>query len=113
MNIEELLPIDDRIIVCPHKAKEKTEGGIYLPPEVIGQNQETVQSGDVVAVGLGRFNAQGDREAMMDIRVGDVVYFPRHMGWLFMLEEDGQETEYRFFGAHDIFGIKRREEEDE
>jgi chaperonin GroES len=111
MEIGELLPIDDRIIVRPHKAKEKTEGGIYLPPEVIGQNQETVQSGDVVAVGPGRFNAQGEYEAMMDICIGDIVYYPRHMGWLFMLEEDGQETEYRFFGAHDVFGRKKREDE--
>lgn len=112
MKIEDLFPIDDRIIVCPHKAKEKTDGGIYLPPEVIGQKQETVQSGDVVAVGPGRFNAQGDYEAMMDIQIGDIVYYPRHMGWLFMLEKDGQEIEYRFFGVHDIFGRKKREEDE-
>ena len=111
MRIEELCPIDDRVIVRPHKAKEKTEGGIYLPPEVIGQSQETVQSGDVVAVGPGRFNAQGEHEAMMDIRVGDVVYFPRHMGWLFMLEKEGEEIEFRLFGIHDLFGYRKRENE--
>ena len=111
MNIKEFQPIDDRVVVCPHEAEEKTEGGIFLPPAAVEQKKEIVQSGDVVAVGPGIFNAQGKHEAMMDIRVGDIVYFPRHMGWLFMLEEDGEEVEYRIFGAHDLFGVKREEDE--
>lgn len=111
MRVEDFTPIDDRIVVKPHKADEKTKGGIYLPAQVIAQRQETVQSGEVVAVGPGRFNSQGEHEAMMDIRIGDIIYFPRHLGWLFMLEEDGEETEFRLFGVHDIFGVRRRNDE--
>ena len=112
MNIKDFVPIDDRIVVRPHKADEKTKGGIYLPSSAIAQRQETVQSGEVVAVGLGRFSSQGEHEAMMDIKIGDVVYFPRHLGWLFMLEENGEETEFRLFGVHDLFGYRKRGNEE-
>lgn len=111
MKIEQLLPIDDRVVVRPHPPEEKTKGGIFLPPTAVAQKQETVQSGEVVAIGPGRYNAQGEHEAMIDIRIGDVVYFPRHLGWLFMLEDDGEETEFRLFGIHDLFGRRKRDDE--
>ena len=108
MNIKDFVPIDDRIVVRPHKADEKTKGGIYLPSSAVAQRQETVQSGEVVAVGPGRFNSQGEHEAMPEeIQIGSVVYFPRHLGWLFMLEENGEETEFRLFGVHDLFGYRQ------
>jgi len=112
MKIENFVPIDDRIVVRPHGAEEKTEGGIFLPSTVVEQKKEIVQSGEVVAVGPGRLTAQGEHEAMMDLQVGDTVFFARFQGWLFTTEEDGKEVEYRIFGQHDLFGHKKREEDE-
>lgn len=111
MKIDEFRPIDDRVVVKPHEAEEKTEGGIFLPSAVVEQKKEIIQSGDVVAVGPGRLTPQGEHEAMMDLQVGDIVYFARFQGWLFTIEEDGKEIEYRIFGQHDLFGHKEREDE--
>ena len=111
VRIEDFIPIDDRVIVRPHKAEDKTEAGVYLPPAALLQKREVVQSGEIVAIGPGRFTNQGEREAMMDFRVGDIVYFARFQGWLFTIGEGEEEVEYRVFGQHDLFGRKKRDEE--
>ena len=107
MKIEDFVPIDDRIIIRPHGANEQTKTGVYLPPSAVSQKKEIVQSGEIVAVGPGRVNAEGKHEAMMDIRVGDVAFFARFQGWLFVIDD----VEYRVFGQHDIFGRRRRDDE--
>ena len=109
MNIEDFIPIDDRVIVRPHKTDDKTEGGVYLPPAALAEKKDIVQSGEIVAVGPGRFTSEGKREAMMDLRVGDITYFARFQGWLFTIGEGEEEIEYRVFGQHDLFGYRKRE----
>jgi co-chaperonin GroES (HSP10) len=100
--------IDDRILVRYIKPKDKTDAGIFLPEDTVKQKEEAVQAGEVVAVGPGRFNAQGDREAMMDIRSGDLVFFAKFMGWQLLIpDETGKEIDYRVFGQHDLLGIKK------
>ena len=111
MNIGDFIPIDDRIVIRPHKAEEKTEGGVYLPPAALAEKKDVVQSGEIVAIGPGRFTNQGEHEAIMDLRVGDVVYFARFQGWLFTIGEGEEEVEYRVFGQHDLFGRRKRESE--
>jgi len=111
IRIENFIPIDDRVIVRPHGVEEKTEGGIYLPPAAVAEKRDIVQSGEVIAVGPGRFTSEGKHEAMMDLQPGDTVFFARFQGWLFTIEKDGEEIEYRIFGAHDLFGHKKRESE--
>jgi len=111
IRIEDFIPIDDRVIVRPYKTDDKTKGGVYLPPAALAEKREIVQSGEIVAIGSGRFTNQGECEAMMDLRVGDVVYFARFQGWLFTIGEGEEQVEYRVFGQHDLFGRRRRESE--
>ena len=111
MKIEEFAPIDDRVVVRPHQPDEKTEAGVYLPPAALTERREVVQSGEVVAIGPGRLTSDGRHEAMMDLEIGDTVYYARFQGWLFTTEEDGKEVEYRIFGQHDLFGRRRRDDE--
>lgn len=107
MKVEDFTPIDDRILVRPHQENEQTKSGIYLPPSAVAQKREIVQSGEVVAVGPGRFTSDGKHEWMMDIQIGDTVFFARFQGWLFVIDD----VEYRVFGQHDLFGIGRRNDE--
>ena len=50
-------PLDDRIVVEPVEAEERTSGGIVLPDSA----QEKPQRGHVVAVGPGRLLESGKR----------------------------------------------------
>ena len=100
--------IDDRVLVKYIKPKNQTDAGVLLPEIVVKSKEEAVQAGEVIAVGPGRFTSQGEREAMMDILPGDIVFFAKFMGWQLMIpDEIGVEVEYRVFGQHDLLGMKK------
>ena len=101
--------IDDRILVRYLEPEETTKHGIYLLKTTVADKQEAVQAGDVINVGLGHFNSQGGHEAMMDIQPGDIVFFPKFLGYQLLIPdpETGEEVEYRVFGQHDLFGVKK------
>src|SRR5262245_10611171 len=52
-------PLDDRVLVEPLEAEEKTAGGILLPDTA----KEKPQRGKVIAVGPGKLRDSGDRTA--------------------------------------------------
>lgn len=101
--------IDDRVLVRYIKPEEQTASGIFLAEETVRQKEEAVQAGEVINVGPGRFTNSGQHEAMMDIQPGDIVFFAKFQGWQLLIPdpETGEEIEYRVFGQHDLFGIKR------
>ena len=101
--------IDDRILVRYLEPEETTKHGIYLPQSTVAEKQEAVQAGVVVNVGPGHFNSQGGYEAMMDIKPGDIVFFPKFLGYQLLIPdpETEEEIEYRVFGQHDLFGVKK------
>ena len=100
--------IDDRILVRYLEPEETTKHGIYLLKSTVAEKQEAVQAGEVINVGLGRFTSSGEREAMMDIQPGDIVFFPKFLGYQLLIpDETGEEVEYRVFGQHDLFGVKK------
>ncbi len=70
-----LKPLDDRVVVEPLSAEEKTAGGIVLPDAA----QEKSQRGKVVAVGPGRILDAGKRCAVA-VQVGDEVLFGKYGG---------------------------------
>ena len=53
-------PLDDRIVVEPVEAEERTSGGIVLPDSA----QEKPQRGHVVAVCPGRLLERGQRSSL-------------------------------------------------
>ena len=68
-------PLDDRVVVEPLEAEEKTAGGILLPDTA----REKPQRGKVLAVGAGKVNDDGKRQPVA-VAVGDVVLYGRYAG---------------------------------
>ncbi|MBA4188530.1 MAG: co-chaperone GroES [Planctomycetaceae bacterium] len=70
-----LKPLDDRIVVEPTEAEEKTAGGILLPDTA----KQKPQMGKVVSVGPGKLSDDGNRIALA-VKVGDTVLYGKYSG---------------------------------
>jgi chaperonin GroES len=70
-----LKPLGDRLVVKPRETEETTASGIILPETA----KEKPQQGEVLAVGPGRRDDDGDR-IEMDVAVGDVVLYAKYAG---------------------------------
>jgi chaperonin GroES len=68
-------PLDDRVVVEPLEAEEKTAGGILLPDTA----KQKPQRGRVVAVGPGKLLDNGKRSAVA-VSKGDEVIYGRYAG---------------------------------
>jgi chaperonin GroES len=68
-------PLDDRIVVTPLDAEERTAGGVILPDSA----KEKPQQGKVVAVGPGKMLKDGNRAAM-SVKKGDTVVYGKYSG---------------------------------
>ena len=68
-------PLDDRVVVEPLEAEEKTAGGILLPDTA----KQKPQRGRVVAVGPGKMTEKGDRTPL-SVDKGDEVIYGRYSG---------------------------------
>jgi chaperonin GroES len=68
-------PLDDRVVVEPLEAEERTAGGIVLPDTA----KEKPQRGKVLAVGAGKLLETGKR-ADLSVGVGDEVLFGKYSG---------------------------------
>ena len=80
-----LKPLDDRVVVRPLEAEEKTAGGIVLPDTA----KEKPQRGKVVAVGPGRLLDSGERSTI-SLSVGDEVLFGKYGGT--EIEVEGEDV---------------------
>jgi chaperonin GroES len=70
-----ITPLDDRVVVEPLEAEEKTQGGILLPDTA----KQKPQRGRVLAVGKGKLRDSGDRTPL-SVVVGDEVIYGRYSG---------------------------------
>jgi chaperonin GroES len=68
-------PLDDRIVVEPLEAEEKTAGGILLPDTA----KQKPQRGRVLAVGPGKQRDTGERTPVSVVK-GDEVLYGRYGG---------------------------------
>ncbi|MHB1536596.1 MAG: co-chaperone GroES [Acidimicrobiales bacterium] len=71
-----LLPLDDRIVVRPSEAEEKTASGLVIPDTA----KEKPQQGEVLAVGPGRRAENTGELIPLDIAVGDKVVYSKYGG---------------------------------
>ena len=78
-------PLDDRVVVEPVEAEERTAGGIVLPDSA----KEKPQRGHVVALGPGKLLESGQRAALL-LTVGDEVIYGKYSGS--DIEVDGHEV---------------------
>ena len=91
-----LKPLGDRIVVKVIEDTEQTSGGIFIPDSA----KEKPQKGEVVAVGEGKMNDNGEREPM-DVKVGDTILYAKYSGT--DVKVDG--TEYKILSIKDALAI--------
>ena len=89
-------PMDDRVLVEPGEADEKTVGGIILPDSA----REKPQRGRVVATGPGKLLDSGSR-GQMSVHVGDDVFYGKYSG----TEIDIGTDKYVVLRENDILAI--------
>ncbi len=63
-------PINDRVVLKPAKAEEKTKGGIIIPDTA----KEKPQKGKIIAVGPGKDGIK------MTVKKGDNVLYGKYAG---------------------------------
>jgi chaperonin GroES len=89
-------PLHDRVVIRRLDAEEKSVGGIIIPDTA----QEKPMEGEVVAVGPGTRNEQGQIVAL-DVKAGDSILFGKWSGTEVKL--DGEEL--LIMKESDIMGI--------
>ena len=89
-------PLHDRVIVKRLEEERKSAGGIVIPDNAA----EKPDQGEVIAVGPGKRNDDGKREAL-DVKVGDRILFGKYSGSTVKIEG----TEYLVMREEDIMGV--------
>ena len=90
-------PLEDRIVVKQLDAEQTTASGLVIPDTA----KEKPQEGEVVAVGPGRFNEDGDERIPMDVSVGDKVIYSKYGG----TEVKYGGDEFLILSARDVLAI--------
>ncbi len=90
-------PLEDRIVVKPLDAEQTTASGLVIPDTA----KEKPQEGEVVAVGPGRFNEDGDERIPMDVSVGDKVIYSKYGG----TEVKYAGDEFLILSARDVLAV--------
>ena len=88
-----LKPLDDRVVVEPTDAEEKTAGGILLPDTA----KQKPQQGKVIAVGPGKLTDEGKR-TLVGVKVGDTVLYGKYAG----SDVEVNGTEFKILRESDI-----------
>ncbi len=68
-------PLEDRIVVKALEAEQTTASGLVIPDTA----KEKPQEGEVLAIGPGRIDDNGQR-VPVDVKVGDVVIYSKYGG---------------------------------
>ena len=89
-------PLHDRVVVRRVEAEEKTAGGIIIPDTA----QEKPMEGEVIAVGDGARNAQGEL-VPLTVKTGDRVLFGKWSGT--EVKIDGEEV--LIMKESDVMGV--------
>jgi chaperonin GroES len=89
-------PLHDRVVIRRLNAEEKTSGGIIIPDTA----QEKPMEGEVVAVGPGARNEQGQIVAL-EVKAGNRILFGKWSGTEVKLDSE----ELLIMKESDIMGI--------
>ncbi len=90
-------PLEDRILVKTLDAEQTTASGLVIPDTA----KEKPQEGEVIAVGPGRFNEDGDERIPLDISVGDKVIYSKYGG----TEVKYGGEEYLILSGRDVLAV--------
>lgn len=89
-------PLHDRVLIRRIEGDAKTSGGLIIPDTA----KEKPQEGEIVAVGAGAKDEDGDRVAM-DVKAGDRILFGKWSGTEIKL--DGEDL--MIMKESDILGV--------
>ena len=89
-------PLHDRVVVRRLESEEKTKGGIIIPDTA----KEKPQEGEVLAIGPGRIDDNGNR-VPLDVSVGDKVIYSKYGG----TEVKYSGEEYLILSARDVLAV--------
>ena len=98
MNVKELKPLGDRVLIKPIFEEEKSKGGILLPETV---SKEKPQVGEILAVGPGATSKEG-KLIPMTVKKGDKVVYAKYSGT--DIKGDNDE-DYLILSEKDILAI--------
>lgn len=81
-------PLGDKVVIKPvsKEGEKKLASGIILPASA---DKDKLLEGQVVAIGKGRWNEDGDARIPMQVALGDVVLFKKP--WDEPIKIDGVE----------------------
>ena len=94
-----LTPLEDRIVVRPAEAEERTASGLVIPDTA----KEKPQQGHVLAVGPGKRSEQTGQLLPLDIAAGDRVVYSKYAGTEITL--DGEDL--LILSARDVLALVR------
>ncbi|MGZ5371211.1 co-chaperone GroES [Aeromicrobium sp.] len=90
-------PLEDRVVVKAIEAEQTTASGLVIPDTA----KEKPQEGEVIAVGPGRFNDDGDDRIPVDVKVGDKVIYSKYGGT--EIKYGGEE--FLILSARDLLAV--------
>ncbi len=90
-------PLEDRIVVKSLEAEQTTASGLVIPDTA----KEKPQEGEVLAVGPGRWDDEGEKRIPLDVAVGDVVLYSKYGG----TEVKYNGEEYLILSARDVLAV--------
>ncbi len=90
-------PLHDRVLLKRIEQEGKTAGGIIIPDSA----KEKPMEAEVIAVGPGAYNEDGDARLALDVKAGDTVLISKWAGTEILV--DGQEM--LVVKESDIMGI--------
>jgi chaperonin GroES len=90
-------PLEDRIVVKTLEAEQTTASGLVIPDTA----KEKPQEGEVLAVGPGRWDEEGEKRIPLDVKVGDIVLYSKYGG----TEVKYDNKEYLILSARDVLAV--------
>ena len=91
-----LTPLHDRILVRRIDEGETVRGGIIIPDTA----KEKPQEGEVIAVGAGKKNDEGERQPV-DVKEGDRILFGKYAGNEIKIDNE----EFLIIREEEVLGI--------
>lgn len=89
-------PLDDRVVIKPSEAEERTTSGIFLPEGA----KEKPMTGKVVATGPGKLADDGSRTSV-SVKKGDTVLFGKYGG----TEIELDDAMYMVLRENELLGV--------
>ncbi len=78
-------PLEDRVVIRPLDEEQVTSSGLVIPDTA----KEKPQEGEVIAVGPGRWDEDGEKRIPVDVKAGDRVLYSKYAGT--EVKIDGEE----------------------